>query len=106
MRGIAVDDRVALSLRLLEAGEVGLDGDVRDLCRLQGGCNETAYASAAAQQDGAIECVAHCTHRSLGCGCAGASTGEETLDVRAVLNNHGRQSHGERQGDEHRLANL
>src|SRR5882757_10680163 len=55
MRGIAVHNRVALSLCLLETGEVRLDGDVRYFRRVQRGRDKTSDPSASAQQDGTVQ---------------------------------------------------
>ena len=104
MRGIAVNDRVARSLGLLETGEVGLDGDVRYFRRLQRGRDKTSDPSASAQQDVSVQRKAPCSDRGLGCGCTGARLPDKMLDEPSVLNQEGRQPHGECKGNEDRLT--
>ena len=104
MRGIAVDNRVALSLCFLETGEVGLDGDVRYFRRLERGRDEASDPSASAQQDWAIQRSARRADCDLGCGRVGARMPDQTLDEVTVLNQEGRQPHGECKGNEDRLT--
>lgn len=73
MRGIAVDDRMALSLGFFETREIELNGDVRYLRRLKRGRNETADTSAPTQHNMSVERRACRANSILGCGHTGAS---------------------------------
>ena len=106
MRGIAVDGGfgAARPLRLLETAEVGLEGEVRYLRRLERGRDETPHPSASAQHDVSVERSARRPDGGLGCSRAGARLPDQTLDEPAVLDQEGRQPHGQRNGNEDRLT--
>ena len=104
MRGVAVDNRVALSLCFLETGEVGLDGDVRYFRRLQRGRDKASHPSASAQQNVSVQRSTHCPDSTLGCGGAGARVPDQTLDEATVLDQEGCQPHGQCKGNEDRLT--